>query len=421
MLDRKSAPQFVEVKDFQLPTANIDALSNGIRIVNFNEVNQEAVKLELVFAAGKWHEPERGIAQFTAQMLEKGTSSKNSYQIAEHFDRFGASIEINPGFDYTTVSLYTLSKNLKDVLPLFSEITQAPSFPESEISLATSITRQNLKINNEKTSYVAGKKFRELIFGSHHPYGSSLEESDLIAINRNKLIEFFNSKFRLHEVYLTGQLERASYDRVREAVLGYSAKGSNGINRIVNESTERNHSLYSERPDSIQSSLRLGKKIINRSSPDYPTITLLNHLLGGYFGSRLMKNIREEKGLTYGIHSSISALKHDAFFVIGTDVNKENRKSALEEIRKEVAALNEKPINSTEFELGRNHLLGSLQLETANPFAVMEKIKTIRLNQLSTDFYSQLFTNLQETDSIALQEVAQKYLGVDSLFEVSVG
>lgn len=420
MLDRKSAPQFVELKDFRLPTANIDALSNGINIVNFNEVNQEAVKLELVFAAGKWHEPERGIAQFAAQMLEKGTSSKSSYQIAEHFDRFGASIEITPGFDFTTVSLYTLSKNLKDVLPLFCEITQAPSFPESEINLATSITRQNLKINNEKTSYVAGKKFREMIFGSHHPYGSSLEESDLTAINRNKLIEFFNNKFRLHEVYLTGRLEQASYNRIREVALSYSVHASNGINRFMNENTKKNHSQYIERPDSIQSSLRVGKKIINRSNPDYPTITLLNHLLGGYFGSRLMKNIREEKGLTYGIHSSISTLKHDAFFVIGTDVNKENRKSALEEIKKEISSLCEKPLDSTELELGRNHLLGSLQLETANPFAVMEKIKTIRLNQLSTDFYSRLFATLQETESIALQEAAQKYLG-DQLFEVSVG
>ena len=179
-------------------------------------------------------------------------------------------------------------------------------------------------------------------------------------------------------------------------------------------------SEYIEIPDSVQSSLRLGKKIINRIDPDYPSLVLVNHILGGYFGSRLMKNIREAKGLTYGIHSSISTLKNDAFFVIGTDVNKENRELAIAEIKMEIKKLQQDLIYPDELKAARNHLLGSLQLETANPFSVVEKIKVIRLNQLSSDFYGSLFTSIQSSTSESLKQVAE-YFNEEYLSEVSVG
>ncbi|MBL7872329.1 MAG: insulinase family protein [Cyclobacteriaceae bacterium] len=420
MLDRKSAPQHAEIRDFQLPTPEIIPLSNGAQLVLFGDVKQEILKLEVVFKAGKWFEPRPGVSHFTAQMLERGTSSRSSYQIAEAFDQFGCSIEINAGFDFTSLSLYTLSRNISRVLPLFCELISTPSFPELELTLMKNVFRQNLKINNKKNSYLAGKAIRKNIFSSLHPYGNSIEELDVDNLTREDLVLFFNTHFSLHQIYITGSLPGSA----RQAILhdlGHLKAGYPAMDKIEFPTNRKSFSQIIEMPDSVQSSLRLGKRTINRAHADYPTFVLLNHILGGYFGSRLMKNIREEKGLTYGIHSSINALKNDALFIISTDVNKENQKLAISEIKAEIIKLQENLVGLNELEITKNHLLGSIQLETANPFSIAEKIKTIRLNQLKPDFYSTLYNNIMSSNSEMIQHVAKSYLDVESLFEASVG
>ncbi len=419
MLDRTSAPRFAEIKNFSLPSPEIIKLTNGIPLVHFTEVNQEVVKIELIFKAGKWFEDKRGLSQFTAQMLEKGTTQRNSYQIAEMFDQFGSSVEISPGFDFTSLSLYTLTKNVVNALPLFCEIATLPSFSDSEFLLMKDISKQNLKINNEKNSYVASKKIRQNIFGGHHPYGSTLEENDIDTLTREDLIDFFQRRFKLHEIYVTGKVDPSTKQTMLEHLSVFQS-ATPEKQQITFEKSEEKFSQHVEKPDSVQSSLRLGKRIINRNNPDYATLVLFNHILGGYFGSRLMKNIREEKGLTYGIHSSINTLKNDAFFIIGTDVNKENRELAITQIKFEVEKLREESIMSDELETAKNHLLGSLQLETANPFSIVEKIKVTRLNQLSSDFYQTLFFNIQTSNVESIKQAAS-HIHEDGLFEVSVG
>jgi len=419
MLDRRSAPEFAEIKNFNLPTPEVIRLTNGIPLVHFDNVSQEVVKVELIFKAGKWFEPKSGTSQFTAQMLEKGTLKRNSFQIAEVFDQLGSSVEISPGYDYTSLSLYSLSKNIKKALPILSEIATSPSFPETEFGLMKDIFKQNLKVNNKKNSHLASKKIRQSIFGSQHPYGSSLEESDIDNLIREDLINFFKERFALHEIYITGKIDIETKNMLSENFSPFHIPIEDDQQNIL-DSKPNKSSEYIETPDSIQSSLRLGKRIINRGNPDYAPLVLVNHILGGFFGSRLMKNIREKKGLTYGIHSSISTLKNDAFFVIGTDVNKENRELAIGEIKMEIKRLQEDLIEQDELETAKNHLLGSLQLETANPFSIVEKIKVIRLNHLSPDFYSSLFTSIQSSTSNSLKRVAE-YLNEDHLYEVSVG
>jgi predicted Zn-dependent peptidase len=420
MLDRKSAPHFAEIKDFHLPSPEIVKLTNGIPLVLFEDVKQKVLKIELVFKAGKWFEPKHGVAHFTAQMLERGTSNKTSYQIAEAFDQFGCSIEINAGFDFTSLSLYTLSRNLSNVLSLFCEIVSTPSFPESEFTLMKDVFRQNLKINNKKNSYVAGKAIRQNIFGSEHPYGSSIEESDVDNLTTLDLSNFFKTHFALHEIYVTGSLHVSEKKKLFSELANLKVLNpSNGEIKLPVK--QKSFSQLIEMTDSVQSSLRLGKNTINRNHPDYPAFILLNHILGGYFGSRLMKNIREEKGLTYGIHSSINTLKNDALFLIGTDVNQENQELAKSEIKAEINKLQENYVTLSELEITKNHLLGSLQLEIANPFSIVEKIKTIRLNQLNPDFYSTLFNNILSSDAERIKHVSNSYLSVDTLFEVTVG
>jgi predicted Zn-dependent peptidase len=420
MLNRQSAPQFTEIKKFHLPTPEVSQLKNGVPLIEFDKVNQEVIKIELIFKAGKWFETKKGTGYFTAHLLDKGAAKKSSLQIAETFDLFGASVEINPGHDFTSLSLYSLSKNIENILPLFCELVLFPSFPFSELALLKDIFKQNLKVNNEKSSYLAGKIIRQNIFGENHPYGHSVNESEVDEITREDLVDFFKRRFKLHEVYVTGLLDDSAKKLLTANLSEISVNYESEPNPDFGAAPQTT-SQHLDKLDSVQSSLRLGKKIINRTSSDYPALILLNHILGGYFGSRLMKNIREEKGLTYGIHSSINTLKNVAFFLIGTDVNKENRELALAEIKSEVRKLRQNTIETGELETAKNHLLGSLQLETANPFSVVEKLKVIRLNQLNEDFFSNLFDGIRMTNSEAIKNIAQFHLHEDDLFELSVG
>lgn len=418
MLDRKSAPAFVPVTAFHLPSPQETILPNGVSVIQLGGVQQDILKIELIFKAGKVQEQAPGVSYFTAQLLEKGTRTRTSFQIADFFDSYGASIEITPGADYISVALYALSGNIKEVLPVFIELVTEPVFPQEELDLAKNIFLQNLKINREKNSFVASKLLRQNIFGASHPYGSSLEEEHVNALSHEQLKNFFDECFSLVEVYVTGSTNPSLQDIL---IAGFSSIRTVAPKNSSAKAVDTAPFLQKiEKKDSVQSSIRLGKRGIKRAHPDYASLILLNHIFGGYFGSRLMKNIREEKGLTYGIYSSLTPFKTDALLAIGADVNKSNLVVAVSEIRKELGFLREELIGSSELEIARNHLLGSLQIETSNPFSVLEKIKTIRLNQLPPDFYSRLFSSLSVLDSVTLQKTANTYLQ-DNFFEVSVG
>jgi zinc protease len=419
MLDRKIAPRHAEITSFHLPSPEIHKLSSGVPLFVLGGVSQQVIKIELVFSGSKWDETKSGLSYFTAQMLEKGTVTKTSFEIADYFDRHGASVEISPGFDFVSVSLFSLTKNIPKVLPLFTELVTSSVFPDNELTLQKEIFNQNLKINNEKTSYVASKLIKQHLFGNSHPYGRSIEEDDVNQLTTEDLNIFFHNQFSLIKTFVVGSLDEALLNLLISelAVIPVANPKKNHLNFPVaqNKSTE-----YLKRPTSIQSSLRLGKRTINRNHEDYPALVLINHIFGGYFGSRLMKNIREDKGLTYGIYSSINNLKNDAFFVIAADVNRLNKDVAIAEIKNELNILCNKLIGIQELQNAKNHLLGSLQLEIANPFAVIDKIKIVRLYGLDENFYNDLFLDILDLNELTLQRVANNNLTGDFI-EVVVG
>jgi predicted Zn-dependent peptidase len=418
MLDRKTAPGHAEISSFKLPSPEIYGLSNGTPLIMLRGVNQQVIKIELVFKAGKWFESKKGVSYFTTQMLEKGTSGKNSFEIADFLDRHGASIEVSPGLDFVSISLFSLTKNISSVLPLFIELVTSSVFPKEELMLQKEIFNQNLKINNEKTSYVASKLIRQHLFGNTHPYGMSIEETDVNQINREDLDNFFHKHFALAKAFAVGAIDD---DLLKLLILHLSLIPSIEKQDLPQFLISQNESSeYIEKVNSVQSSLRLGKRVINRNHQDYPALVFLNHIFGGYFGSRLMKNIREEKGLTYGIYSSINNLRHDAFFVIAADVNRINKDIAISEIKNELDLLCNNLVGAQELQTAKNHLLGSLQLEIANPFSVIEKIKTIHLNELDEDYYNNLFLDILDLNEFALLEAANNHL-TDKIIEVAVG
>jgi zinc protease len=419
MLDRKTPPPFQHTTSFTLLEPEKITLPNGLTIVFVHGGEQEVTKIEFVFKAGKWFETKSGIAYFTTHLLQKGTATKSSYQISELFDQHGISVEVNPGFDFSSIALYGLSKNIYQSFGLVKEMLSQPTFPDIELQQAKDIYVQGLRINLEKTSYLASKQLRQNLFGVNHPYGKDASVEDVNALTRDSLFIFHQQRFTDFEVICSGNITPIIKDAIIHLVTSFTKYELGEAEKHAIITGEKKQHI--EKQGSVQSSIRMGKRSIGRTHDDYAALLLLNHIFGGYFGSRLMKNIREEKGLTYGIYSSLSPLKNDCFITIGADVNKENRELTVEEIKKELQALRETAIDSNELETARNHFIGSMQSEITTPFAHADKIKSSILHNLPQGFYQSLILKIDTLTQDDLQRTAKKYFDEESFIEVSVG
>jgi predicted Zn-dependent peptidase len=415
MLDRSTAPPFIKSDNFELPgfkSGNV----NSVPLFLIPEVHQDVLKIELMFPAGKWYEPKAGVSHFTSNMLEKGTQRLDSSELAEMFDRLGAHIEISAGYDNTSVSVYALRKNWKEAAEMLAEMIQTPAFDNDELELMKDIFLQNLKVNREKTSFVVSQVIRKNIYGNH-PYGTSLEEKDIQELTPDQLRSFHAASFSPSAIFVTTHPSVTMEEISKRFGLFVKAVNDKSPSPSMTEGPRTEH----VGKEGVQTSLRLGRRSLMRTDANYPDLLLFNQILGGYFGSRLMKNIREEKGLTYGIYSSVNPFVHDSFLVIGADVNKDNRDLALEEIRKEIKRMRTEPVGDEELEIARNHFLGSLQSEVANPFSVTDKLKNIYLHGLPKDYYPKLFSRINSITARDLLDAGERYVHEDSMFTATVG
>ena len=298
--DRRQAPPFKLSTDYSLTQPEVFALVHGQKLFTFRDIEQNVVKLELVFEAGKWHETRLGVSYFVSHLLPKGTANRNSFQLAEDLARLGAHLEVTAGYDTATLSLFVLKRNFFSSLDIVNEILNDPSFDEEELRQEKEIFIQDLRVSNEKTNVLASKEIRKSIFGNEHPYGSSAAEEDVKAIVRGDLVAFFKSHFHLHSAYLIGRLSDEEIHSVAKA-LAHPPSSAHETKQALSQSGS-SHRL--SKAGSVQASIRLGKKCIQKgNNKEYFDAVAFNHVLGGFFGSRLMKNIREEKGLWRGYES----------------------------------------------------------------------------------------------------------------------
>jgi zinc protease len=419
MLDRKSPPPFLHTTSFELIQPEQETLGNGTEVFFIAGGGQDVIKIELVVPAGRWNESVAGAAYFSANLLSKGTRSKSSFDIAKIFDRFGAHLEIHHGLDFVSIALYGLTKYFAPAFDLLLEIITEPAFPEKELQQHKSIFIQNLKINEEKTSFLAGKAFRKNLFGESHPYGIELEEDHVNKIVRDNLVNHYENFYRTFSVFVSGKIDNTIVGEVTKRLSKLTTKEAQPKTFDAYEPPLFRDRIPKE--GSVQASIRMGRKSILRTHPDYAGAVFVSHILGGYFGSRLMKNIREEKGLTYGIYAALHPLQHEAYISIGADVNKENIDLTLGEIKKELNSLRTRQIGAEELDVARNHFIGSFQAELTTPFAHADKIKTLYLSGLSFDYYQDLILKVDAISADEIKIICESHFHEDNFSEIAVG
>lgn len=392
-MDRVKQPAFNKSLEFSLPSPERIHANGENEIWFIPSPESETVKIEIIYRAGKYFEKSPGEAQLTLHLLDKGTTGKSANAIAAELDYHGAHLDLKVGDDFASVALYSLKKNLKSVLPILYEITQNPVFPEKEFFQLKKIFIENLRVSLEKNDYIASNLIREVVFGSH-PYGKNITIKSIEDINVDKVRTFYGDRFKPFKVFIIGDLNGDtvnSISKIFELVensihdLKYTLESSRSVIKKI------------DGPSKKQASIRIAKTTISRSHPDWPSLQIINHLLGGYFGSRLMKNIREEKGLTYGIHSSIQSKQYSTQINIAAEVNTDKIDLTLEEIQKEMNNLRD--IAPQEIEMVKNHFIGSMQCDINTIYSAGDRIKSLILNNLPMEFYQNMILAIDRLDS----------------------
>lgn len=423
ILDRKTPPTPLALEKFKLVQASSEKLNNGAEIHFVNLGEQKVVRIEFVLNAGTWNESERGQSYLALKMLNEGTSKYNSTEIAEEIANYGAFFELSHGADRVNITLYSLEKHLKTLVDLVYHILNDSKFDEQNLVNLKNITSQGLKVNLEKTSFVSTRLFRETLFGANHAYGSNFNLNDFEKISTSSIKDYYKKFLKGYNqlnIFVAGSYNQ---DNVYNILNEYFGKDSisNIIEPAKSNATTNDKFLKIEKENALQTSIRIGKKIIGRNHPDYHKFLVVNEIFGGFFGSRLMKNIREDKGFTYGISSSVNVFQHEAYFAIGTDVKKEVANQTFDEIEKETKILQTELVDEEELMIVKNYILGSFMGSINTPFSILDKFKTLHYNKLDYEYYDRYYDTVSNISAHTIREIAQQYLNYDDMLKVSVG
>ncbi len=402
MPNRSKQPPFQKSLQFHLKEPLAISQHGKAPVFLLNGGDQEIIRLEFVFRAGKWFEPAPGLSHFTSVLLTRGTTGMSGNEIANQLDELGYHIETGSSADYAYFTVYGLTNNLPQASEIIRTCLTESCFPIRELKLEKEIYLQQLRVNQEKTSYLASRLFRQHLFGREHPYASEPEPEQLNALTSQMLTDYFSSYYRDFDLFVAGKFNNQTEKSVLDLIEQLPWQRHADPEKAARPAVEKQATL--PKPDAIQASIRIGKTCISRHHADYPYLALGTYLLGGFFGSRLMKVIREEKGLTYGIHAHINTYRKASVFSVAADVNQQHTDAAIEECLRQIRELREGRFSEKEIELARNHFIGNLQNEMSNAFAHMERFKALHLFQLPPAYYQNLLIKIDKArkEDIAL-------------------
>ncbi len=424
-INRKVPPEIKDAVNFDLRLRELDkySLDNGVPVYCVEAGSVDVIQLELVFYAGNSYENKDMVASATNALMKNGTSQKTAFEINEHIDFFGAYLNMHCYNETAVITLHCLTKHLQSLLPVIRELITDSQFPSVELETYARNMKQRLEVNLKKCDVVADRLIDEYLYGKDHPYGRNSSVEAYTALDRNSLLEFYK------QYYINGRclifaagilpgdlgslLNKAfgdlpfSNETPVEIITPRSASSEKKI-RIINDET------------GVQGAIRIARSFPNRQHPEFQKVQILNTLYGGFFGSRLMSNIREDKGYTYGIYSFIQNHIHDTALVISTEAGRDVCEAAITEIYNEMRALRDGEIPEDELHLVKNYLMGTLLGDLDGPFQIIGRWKNIILNGLDEKFFYQFLETVRTITPDELKALARKYFREEEFYEMVV-
>ena len=423
-MNRKIQPSIETLDSFSIPEPIRINLPNGIPFTILNAGTQDVVRIDILFSAGQWHQSQKLQALFTNRILREGTRKYSASVIAEKLDYYGAWLELSSSPEYAYVTLYSLSRYVSETLDIVESLIKEPLFPEKELHTIVDSKYQQHLVNKTKVDFLANRSLLKALYGGMHPCGGFVEESDFKTITPEVLKAFYEEHYHSSNcaIFAAGKVTDEVINHISERFgepFGIKTTPTLKLDYTFEATPEKR--VFIEREDAMQSALKLGMTTITRQHPDYLKFRVVNALFGGYFGSRLMSNIREETGYTYGISSGIAFFPGSGLFVIATEADNEYVEPIIKEIYSEIDKLHQDKVSEEELSIVRNYMLGEMCRNYESPFSILDAWIFIFTSGFNSDYFSRSLGALKEITPNEIQDLARQYLCKETLKEVIAG
>jgi zinc protease len=426
-LNRKVAPAVKDAREFELelPPYIRHTLSNGVEVYAIDLGKVDAMMVSWIFDAGNSYETGNGIAGAVNTLLKNGTRSRKAFDISEHFDYYGAYLNRACHHETAELTLHCLNQHFAELVPVVAELLSESVYPEEELAIYKKNTQQRLQVNLKKSDFVAGRLIDSYLYGFDHPYGKYNVAEDYRALRREDLVEFYRRHYQggACRIIAAGKLPDDLIPLLEKYIgvlpFGKPATGAAVPQFPIRPADQKRFRITND-PDGVQGSIRIARNFPNRHHPDFQRVQVLNNVFGGFFGSRLMTNIREDKGYTYGIYSYLAGNRQESALMISTEAGKEVCEPAIEEVYKEMNGLREELIDEEELQMARNFAIGTVLGDLDGPFHVASRWKSILLNGLDENYFREGIRIVKTITPEELRELAVKWLDPAAFFELVV-
>ena len=415
-MDRTIQPEIQPLKNFHIQTP--------VRTTLPNAGEQEVVRMDVLFSGGRWQQSQKLQALFTNRMLREGTTKYTAATIAEKLDYYGSWLELSSSSEYAYITVYSLNKYLAKTLEVVESMIKEPLFPQKELQTILDTNIQQYLVNTSKVDFLAHRSLLKSLYGEQHPCGKIVMEEDYHTITPEVLREFYERYYHSGScsIFLSGKVTDDIISRVTD-IFGipfgqYQLQMPKSSFPFAAIPEKR---IFTEREDAMQSAVKMGCTTITREHPDYPKLRVLMTLFGGYFGSRLMSNIREDKGYTYGISAGVVFYPDSGLLIVSTETDNEYVEPLIQEVYHEIDRLHLDPVSAEELRIVRNYMLGEMCRSYESPFSLSDAWIFIATSGLKDDYFARSLQAVNEITPAEIQDLAQRYLCKETLKEVIAG
>lgn len=418
MISRSIQPELKAIESIDFVAPKKYNIAEGNPLYHMKSVANETARFDLYFDAGKCR-GEKNNASLVNGLLLSGTETLSAIQIQEEINKRGGFYESGVSVENAVVSVYCLREHFEAIMDVILSAIAGLNFNQSEVDELIADRTQKLKINLEKVGFLAQQQFREQLFHSNPSYAMSIKSSDFESVDVEALKEFHARYYLngLDKVVVVGNIEESIIQSAIQKLAPFTGKTGTFDDSLTHQKGYQ----HFEKDGALQTAVRVGRILFNKNHSDYLDFLVLNTVLGDYFGSRLMTNIREDKGYTYGIGSMVAELRNTGYFLIATEVGKETREATLDEIQFELKRLQDEPIGTEEIELVKNYMLGQLLKSADGPYAMTDLFMSAELQGRDLEFYNEALHTLNTITPQRIQELARKYLNWEDMTIVTAG
>ncbi|MCC5919644.1 MAG: insulinase family protein [Cyclobacteriaceae bacterium] len=407
----QSAPSIQPIPDLNLQEPKYGRLPNGIEFYQQDSPGTRAVRLELIYPLGDIFQNKKGQAKGMFQMLTEGSKGRSADEIADQFDQLGAFLDLSTDKFSATVGIYCHADYFIQAVELLLDVIYHADFPEDEWKKMKAVSKSKLLLSLEKSNVLASRQFKKHIVGDGNVLGQVLEPEDYDELSLEDIRDFYEAQFLSSKpkVFLSGQGESRQLQEWINFLGQVSVFGKKEHQKEVSPDAYYKGRLLIDRQEGTQSSIVMGVPMPGIQHPDHHDLKIANTLFGGYFGSRLMQNIREEKGYTYGISSRIHYLQKAAYLGIQAEVKREFTEHTIKEILTEIHRLQNDACDQEELDSLKSYISGVFQSQLSHGFALMDIHKNRILQELPSSYFTDYFDALRRIDSDRLRHIFKEY------------